>query len=180
VPYLLLSATRPPKKNIFHPSSFFDLGHVEILLWEPPARPESFGFYVRPGTAWRIFLSVFFRQSARMVVGEHFVSRRTDWRAWPIGDHEYKIVRAYLRGVVAGCANGGIQYRALRVNCFHIAHQCLVLSGNDPGRLRRQWVFVLPTLGSRSFRAGPLKGAAFSSMEEDLAGREDIIDHSAS
>lgn len=168
MPYLLLALSPPPRRSLLQPSSFFDLGHVDILYWDPPGAPRSFGFYVSPSTRWRVFLSVFWSQAGRIVASERFTPLQTYWRAWEISPEQLASVKRYLDDIVEGCATGRTRYRALRFNCFHLARQCLLVAGQKPGRLPAHWVLMLPTLGASSFRRGPMTNAAHSSMEAEL------------
>ena len=169
MPYLLLSISAPPARSLLRPSSFFDLGHVDILYWDPPGPPRCFGFYVSPGNRWRIFLSVFWPQAARVIASERFPREPTHWRLWEISREELDRVAGELEAVVQGCSNGRTRYRALRFNCFHLARRCLAAAGRDPGRLPAHWAFVFPTLGASSFRRGPMADAEHSSMEAALS-----------
>jgi hypothetical protein len=169
VPYLLLSLTPRPQVHWLSPSTWVDLGHVEILCWDPPRPACSYGFYVSPGTRWRVLLSVFRPQAARMVCGRGLVGRRSLWRAWRLSQAQLQALHGYLSEVTAGCARGKTRYQALRFNCFHLAYRCLEVAGQRPPRLRRQWIFVFPTLGASSFLAGLVPDAACSSMEADLS-----------
>ena len=168
VAYLLLSLT-PPLKPRWHPSSWVDLGHVEILYWEPPQPPRSFGFYVSPGTRWRVFRSVFRPQAARMICGQRLVNRGSPWRAWKLSEDQMEALRHYLAVMTEGAANGTTRYRALRFNCFHLALRCLEVAGQRPPRLRPQWIFIFPTLGSKSFLRDLMPDAACSNMAADLS-----------
>lgn len=169
MPYLLLSISPPPPRSIWRPSSFFDLGHVDILLWDPPGPPRSYGFYVSKGSRWRIFLSLFRPQAARMIVSERFAREQTHWRAWPISAEQLARLRDELEEVVQGCPTGRTRYRALRFNCFHLAHRCLVAAGRDPGELPAHRSFTFRTLGADSFLRGPMSDAERSAMEVELA-----------
>lgn len=169
MPWLLLSVVPPPERSLRRPSSYFDLGHVDILLWDPPGPPRSFGFYASPGNRWTIFRSLFRPQGARVIVGERFPREPSHWRAWEISAEAHARVSRELDEVVAGCATGRTRYRALRFNCFHLAQQCLVSAGLDPGQLPEHKTFVFRTLGSDSFLKGPMADAERSVMEVELA-----------
>src|SRR5688572_5286772 len=79
-----------------------DLGHVEIVLWEPPRAPDSYGFFVAPATPWRVFLSIFRAQRARLTRSRGFPRGRAHWRAWELGAEGAAAAAAYLDEVGRG------------------------------------------------------------------------------
>jgi hypothetical protein len=165
--YLILNMTPPAaeRRSVF---SWVDLGHIEILLWDPPRPPEAHGFCPAPPTPWRIFRSVFWPQRARMsrIVG--FPGRPSYWKTWTVSPSGSQTVARYLDCLRDGCLGGGVRYRAITFNCFHVAYHCLELAGVDPPPAPRQWVLFIPTLGTTSFQVSVMRGIEPSSMADGI------------
>jgi hypothetical protein len=174
VPHLVLAVRVPPPRRLARPSSFFDVGHVDVLLCGQSEAPRWYGFYPSPGTRFRQVLSAFVSQRARMLGGRHPVAGPVRWLSWPLTDQQLARAARFLDGVAAGCESGATRYRALRSNCFHLARRSLEVAGVELGPLPADWVLFLPTLGARSFfrRAGAAlgAGAAHASLEAALGG----------
>jgi len=168
---IILSMNAPAPYRILQPGSFIDLGHVDILLWDPPRLPGSFGFFVSPTTAPRVLLSAFLSQSARLVRGRGMIERETYWQSWPLAHGPFEAVSRHLENVAAGCANGTVRYNALRYNCFHLAVECLQVAGVAPRRVPRQWFLFLRTLGFNAFRRTVMAGCRHSAMARELTAR---------
>ena len=166
--YLIFSVDHPEPWSVLRPSTWFHLGHVEIVLWEPPGKPESYGFYVNPPTWRRVLLSVFAGQSARIVRGSGLLPYPSQWRCWELDAEQVRAVRDYLGDVDRGSARGSVRYHALRFNCFHLAYECLRVAGQASSPRSRQWVGCLPTRGSKSFSRDLMAGREPSVMSKVL------------
>jgi hypothetical protein len=167
MPYLILSTT-PPKREPRSLFSWLDRGHIEILLWVPPNPPEAHALTVVPTTPWRIFLSVFWPQRARVVRIRGFPGRPSYWKQWTLAPAGAQKVADYLERLRMDCIRGHVRYRAITFNCFHVAYHCLTLGGLDPPPVRKEWILFFPTLGMRSFRASVLRDVTPSIMADRI------------
>ncbi len=168
--FLILSMTpRPPAQASL--TSWVNLGHIEILLWNPPAAPEAHGFCVAPTTNGRILRSVLWPQKARLQRTLGFPGYPSYWKLWPLSRAGAKAVADYVENLRDGCLKGEIRYSALFHNCFHVAYRCLELGGLDPPPAPRQLVVCIPSLGIRSFQRSVMRGVRKTVMSEALAPR---------
>lgn len=169
--HLILSLTPRPaisRRTLF---SWVDLGHVEILVWSPPAAPEAHALCPAPTTQWRMFVSAFWAQKARVSRILGFPGRPSYWQRWPMSPEAAEAVSAYLARLRDDCLKGRVRYRAIWSNCFHVALRCMELAGVDPLPVRNRWVLSVPIVGARLFRRAVMRGLVRSSLAEHFAGR---------
>lgn len=168
--FLIMSMTpRPPGRGSL--TSWVDLGHIEILLWEPPKPPEAHGFCVSPTTPTRILVSVLWPQKARVSRTLGFPGYPSYWKLWPLSRSGAKAVAGYLERLRMDCLKGEVRFRALSLNCFHVAYRCLELGDLEPPPAPRQLVLFVPTLGLRSFQRSVMRGVPRTIMSDSLAPR---------
>jgi hypothetical protein len=148
---LLMLVNHPPPRHALRPWSLLDLGHVEIMLCLPAQAPECYGFYVSPANWWRVLLSVFWPQRARLIRRSWVPTTPRYWRSWDMTPASMAAARAFLEGAAANCETASLRYHALRYNCFHLAFDCLRAFGQCPPAESRQWAFIFRTVGSASF-----------------------------
>lgn len=165
--YIILSLTLPAREG-FDPFWWVDIGHMEILLWTPPNPPEARAFTVEPTTHWRMFLSTFWPQRARLIRIRGFPGRASYWKIWPVAPSAAESVAAYLEELRLRCRSGDVRYRAVTFNCFHVADRCLRLGGIDPRPGLWVWRRAAPTFWARSFRNSLMSGAQSSRMDDHL------------
>ncbi len=170
---LLLLSVDPPLRVLGFIPSLFDLGHVEIVLWQPPKHPRSYGFYVAPTSRWRVVLSVLWAQSARMVRSARLVSHPSLWRAWSLNPESFAATSRFLETTAKACSAGTQRYQGLRFNCFHLAKVCLERSGLDTPRIKDQRHFLFRTLGAAAFRRALFEDTQFSNMTRAFSTHAD-------
>jgi hypothetical protein len=146
---------------LLRPQSLFTLGHVEIVLWREDELPQSYGYYVSPGSWPWVALSALWPQKGRLVrsgrvAAPHGVACRT----WPLGAGQFRAVKAFLERVTDDCRTGRRRYHALRANCFHLAFECLEAAGFGQIRRTREWILLIPTIGSKSFARDVMEAPA--------------------
>jgi hypothetical protein len=172
--YLIISFT-PPAREGRDPLWWVDIGHVEILSWAPPNPPEAHAFTVEPTSHWRMFLSAFWPQRARIIRIRGFPGRSSYWKIWPVLPSAAGSVADYLEDLRLRSRRGDVRYRAFSFNCFHVAHRCLMLAGIDPQPGLGRWRLLVPTLWARSFRNFLTRGMESRSMNDHLGpGRRQL------
>lgn len=165
--HLVLSVNLPAGRRVWNPLSWLDLGHVDVLLWEPPRPPESFGLYVATGRLWDVALSAFRARPGRCVRSSGWPAAPTRWRTWDLSPAALDRLRTYLEQIAAGTT----RYHALRFTCFHFAHRCLEIAGTAPPPLSRARLLWTGAISARSFLAAIMPGAPFSSLAAGLGHR---------
>ncbi len=169
--YLILAVQVRKNRNPFRPLSFIDLGHVDIILWAPPGRPQAFGFYSRPASMFRVFISAFKSQPAQMIRSRYFTRCPAYWRPWEISASGFEATKEYLEQTAEGCTEGSVLYDAVHFNCLHLAHRCLQLAGLNPPAIPTKRVWFVNTPIPDSFIEVLMPGARHSVMYHDLGRR---------
>lgn len=163
--YLIVSLT-PPLRNGRDPLWWVDIGHVEIMSWAPPNPPEAHALTVEPTTHWRMFLSMFWPQRARVIRIRGFPGRASYWKVWTVLPAEANAVTAYLEELRLRCRKGEVRYRLLSFNCFHVAYRCLGIGGVELQNGLEQRRFLAPALWARSFRNALMSGVERRRMDD--------------
>jgi hypothetical protein len=164
--HLILSVKISKGRNPLWPLSWIDLGHVDVILWAPPALPDAFGFY--PESQARVLLSAIVPQRARMTKTATFTRVPTYWQAWLVSRANLEAVGRYLEGVRSSCIDRTARYDALRFNCLHLAHHCLRIAGLEPPPVLLRRVWGARTMVPRGFVDAIMPNARYSVMAHDL------------
>jgi hypothetical protein len=164
--YLILSVNLTHELNPFRPLRLFDLGHIDIVLWAPPERPEMFGFFTR--SSWRYLLSAFVHQEGHIIRKKQFTSIPSHWQYWSVSEESFVRVKRYLDRLHSCSKNRLLKYHAARFNCFHVAYRCLELAGVNPPVLPLERVAMVRTITPATFLKLIMPMAHHSVMKHEL------------
>ena len=164
--YLILSVNLTTEMNPFRPLRLFDLGHVDVVLWVPPAQPETFGFFTH--SRWRYLLSAIMQQEGRFIRKKQFVSIPSYWQYWSASEESFLRVRHYLYRLYYCSRHRFLKYHVTRFNCFHIAYRCLELGGVNPPALPLERVVLVRTVRPVTFQKLIMPKARYSVMKHEL------------
>ena len=165
---LFLAITVRRNKNPFNPLTWIDFGHADVTLWSCLDKPQTFSIYPRPSSIFRVFLSLFVAQRARLVITRRFTRVPAHWQRWDLSDVQFAIVKRYLEGIANNCISGNIYYDAVHFNCLHLALRCLQIAGFNPPSIPKQRICFVQTIVPLSFIAALMPNAHYSILDHDI------------